>query len=520
MTLDDDRLWDALRTRDPRFDGEFYVGVSSTGVYCRCICPARTPARANCTFLRSAAAAEAAGFRPCLRCRPELAPGMAPVDAPGRLARAAFARIEAGGMDGDRTAVDLAESLGTTDRHLRRVLAATFGASPGELALATRLRAARRLLASSKLTMKEIAEASGFGSVRRMQTVFAKRYGMPPTRWRTANATSPRGWTRRGDGLPAASATFRLAMRPPVAWDRLLAFLDAHRVPGVERVDRDAGRYVRTLRIAEHTGWVAVEPRTGADPSDPERPFEIIVRLSGYLLPVAPVVLSRLRHVVDADARPDAIHAALAADPHLGPSLAARPGLRVPGAADALELAVRVVLGQQVSVASAARVHARVAEAYGERMESGVDGLDRLPPMPSALAGASPTSLGRLGVIRARAEAIRGIAGAIESGELLLDPGADPDDAMRILRGIRGVGPWTAGCIAMRGLGWPDAWPAGDRAMVVAAGVPDARTLDALAEAWRPWRAYAAIHLWHESIEGTAGLASLPRSKSDTRRRA
>jgi len=450
--LDPETCYRALSARDPRFDGLFFVGVQTTGVYCRPVCPARLPRADRCTFHRSAAAAESAGFRACFRCRPELAPGLADVDARARLARAASARIQAGALDRGSLA-DLAAALKVTPRHLRRVVKVELGATPSALASSRRLAIAKRLLQDTALPVTEVADLAGFGSVRRFQSVFSERFGRPPSKVRRGRASS--------------TLTLRLDHRPPLDWPALLAFIAARATPGVEWVDGDA--WVREVHLDGHRGRVRAV-------HDGRR---VRVSVPVELGPVLPELIRRLRRLFDLDARPGAVADVLGEDPLLADSVAASPGLRVPGAFDGFELAVRTILGQQVSVKGATTLCGRLHSAIG--------GLQ-----PARLSAAGVDAVQAVGLPRRRAETLVELS-RVWPG---LDENADPEAMLGRLSAIRGVGPWTTAYLAMRWLRWPDAFPAGDLVLRRALGGLTEAGARAASERWRPWRAYAAMHLW------------------------
>lgn len=477
MTLDHETCYRALASRDVRFDGLFFVGVTSTGIYCRPVCTARTPGRARCRFFSVAALAEREGFRPCLRCRPELAPGLAPVDAVATLARQAAARIESGALNDGAGLEDLAGDLGISARQLRRAVRQEFGVSPIELAQTNRLLLAKQLLADSALPIVEVALASGFSSVRRFNALFRRHYGFPPSR------------LRRSRLAVKSRDTFRLmlAYRPPLAWHEMLRFLAGRATTGVELVSSTS--YARTVAVGRHRGWLRVEPVAGR--------HALAIELSTALTSVLPQVLAKLRHLFDLRARPDVIDLQLSHDSRLSESVSRTPGLRVPGAFCGFELAVRAILGQQVSVAAATTLAGRLAMQFGESIETPHAGLRRVPPSPQQLALAEPGELTRLGILKSRATTIRELARAVFREELDLEPGADVEHAIERLVEIPGIGDWTAHYIAMRALHWPDAFPAGDLGLLRRAGLMTAAALRKHADAWRPWRAYAAMHLWH-----------------------
>jgi len=481
MALDFDTCYDALKARDARFDGRFFVAVRSTNIYCRPVCPARTPLKRNVDFFIHAAAAERAGFRPCLRCRPELAPGLAPMDAPDRIAQLAAQRIEAGALD-EGNAEALAASLQLSSRQLRRVVEASFGVTPVELAQTRRLLLAKQLLTDTRLPMAAIAQAAGFGSVRRFNHLFSTRYGLAPSRLRQ----------RGGDEVLGESFQIRLPYRPPLAWAHLLGFLTGRGAVGVEATD--GGRYLRTVALAGQQGWLTAEPlREGA---------AMQVTLSASLLPVLPQVLARLRRTLDLDANAAVIDAHLGHDARLAPLVQATPGLRVPGAFDGFELALRAILGQQVTVKAATTLFGRFARRFGVEIATPHAALTHLAPRAEVIAQAAPQQLIDLGLTTRRAETISRMAQAVASGAISLEPGPDPEAVMAAMQQLPGIGPWTAHYIAMRALRHPDAWPDGDLGLLHALKLTSHRELRAAAEPWRPWRSYAALHLWNAAAQG------------------
>ncbi|MBS2011621.1 MAG: helix-turn-helix domain-containing protein [Deltaproteobacteria bacterium] len=465
-----------IQTRDARFDGVLFVGVTTTGVYCRPVCTARTPGRDRCRYFRSAAEAEREGFRACFRCRPELAPGTSTVDASARLAALAMRRIEEGTSDID----ELAGSLGVSARHLRRVLEAELGVSPVELLQTKRAGLARQLLLGTTLPVTDIAFASGFASIRRFNSVVRERFGRTPTELR-AKARAASGRARR-EGL-----VLRLDYRPPLDWDALIAFLGARAIPGVELAE--GGVYRRTVRIGDHTGVLSVRP-------DPSR-AALVCEASLTLAPVVLQVVARVRRLFDLDARPTIIADHLARDPRLAPLVRAAPGLRLPGSFDGFEMAVRAILGQQVTVKGATTLAGRIVARVGAPLDvagTTAPGLTHVFPRPEDLADGR--ALSSLGMPQARADAIAALARAVRDDRVSLDPRASVEKTMEALRELPGIGEWTAQYVAMRALGWPDAFPATDL------GIRNALGDDALAkaEAWRPWRAYAVMHLWRTHV--------------------
>jgi AraC family transcriptional regulator of adaptative response / DNA-3-methyladenine glycosylase II len=476
MTLNDDLCYRALTARDPRFDGVFFVCVKSTGIYCRPICTAKTPGRDRCRFFESAALAEQAGFRPCLRCRPELAPGHAPIDNARTIARVAATRIEAGALSNGGSLEDLAASLGLSSRQLRRSIRKELGVSPVELAQTNRLLLAKRLIAETQLSMVQIAFAAGFDSVRRFNALFQSHYRLTPSTLRRASSKT----------VTADSLRLVLSYRPPFDWDAMLRFLAARAIPGVECVSGDT--YHRTVEIGEHRGWLSVSPV-------PDRNL-LAVNLATALTPALQQVLARLRNLFDLNARPDIIAGHLERDPFLATCLERQPGLRVPGAFDTFELGLRAMLGQQVSVRGASTLAGRFAEKFGAPIETPLPCLNRIAPNAAVLSAASVSTLAGLGIPGARAASIQNLARAISSGEIDLDTGIDPTGVVKNLVDLPGIGPWTAEYISMRALRWPDAFPASDLVLLKAAQLKSPKALEKLAEQWRPWRAYAAMHLW------------------------
>jgi AraC family transcriptional regulator of adaptative response / DNA-3-methyladenine glycosylase II len=546
--LDPDACHAALVARDARFDGLFFVGVATTGIYCRPICPARTPGRDRCSFHPCAAAAERAGFRACLRCRPELAPGAhdgAAVDAIARLVERAAALIDEGYLN-ERGVDDLAARLGVSARHLRRATEARLGVSPVELAQTRRLALAKQLLHDTRLGLAELAHASGFASVRRFNAAFRASFARAPSELRREHA-------------PAASPALRLRLdhREPHDWPRLLAFLRARAIPGVELVRERS--YHRVVHIGGHTGLLHVsrDPKPGA----------LQALVSPALAPVLMPLVARLRRAFDLDARPDAIARDLGRDPLLAPHLRARPGLRVPGSFDDFEIAARAVLGQQVSVRAATTLAGRLVARFGVALPDlapGLTGLTELTPgltgltagltdltpglteltpgltgltpglteltpglteltpglteltpgltgltglthrFPTAdeLARRSPAELAAIGLPAARAATLHALALAFSRGPLREPPG-DPEGFAAVLRTIPGVGEWSAQYLVLRGLHHPDAFPAGDLVLRKALDGLSPRAIAARAAAWRPWRAYAALHLWTAHSEAS-----------------
>ena len=473
MLLEPEMCYRAVRSHDSRFDGRFFVGVSSTGIYCRPICTVKTPKPENCTFFPSAAAAESMGYRPCLRCRPELAPGNASVDASHRIAQGAASLIEDGVLS--EASIDaIASRLGVIDRHLRRVFHDQFGVSPVEFAQTQRLLLAKRLLTDTAAPVTEVAFAAGFGSLRRFNTLFKTRYRLSPNQIRKVPP--------RADSPDLLS--FELSFRPPYDWTALLEFLAARGISGVEMIE--SATYRRTVRLMRggvtHSGWIEV--------AAVKRKAALRIAVSASLIKVIPAVLSRVKHLMDLSSHPGEI-----ADV-LGTLAGANPGLRVPGAFDGFEIAVRAILGQQISVAGARTMAGRFAAGFGTVIESPFASLTRLFPSAEEVASLNVNDIAGLGVISSRARSILELARAVAQGNLTLEPGVDVAQTLAKLRALNGVGEWTAQYIAMRALAWPDAFPHSDLGVMKALGESDPKRVLAAGEAWRPWRAYAAMHLW------------------------
>jgi AraC family transcriptional regulator of adaptative response / DNA-3-methyladenine glycosylase II len=465
MALDTDRMYRAMVSRDRRFEGHFVIGVRTTGIYCRPGCPARMPRRENVRFYPCTAAAQAAGLRPCLRCRPDAAPGTpASLGTPATVTRA-LRLIAQGALDDD--GVDpLAERLGVTARHLRRLFDRHLGASPLEVAHTQRVHFARKLLEETALPMTEVAHAAGFASVRRFNEALRDALDATPTELRTRSRAKAAARSRdTGDAI-----VLRLPYREPVAFEELLAFLGARAIPGVERVDGDT--YVRVVSSGvpgEGPGTIEVRRAHAGS--------HLLATIRGVGGADLFALVARVRALFDLDADPARIDAHLARDPVVGAAVRARPGLRVPGAWDAFEIAVRAILGQQVSVRAASTLAGRLVARFGRAVEGGTEGLTHLFPEPGALVEAD---IAAIGLPRARAEAIRGLARAVAGGEGVIE------DADRFAS-LPGVGAWTSGYVAMRALRDPDAFPHGDAVL---------RRFERASDPWRPWRAYAAMHLW------------------------
>jgi AraC family transcriptional regulator, regulatory protein of adaptative response / DNA-3-methyladenine glycosylase II len=469
----EERCWRAVHSRDARFDGWFVTAVRTTGIYCRPSCPARTPKRASVSFLPTAAAAQAAGFRACKRCRPDASPGSPEWDLRSDLVARAV-RLVADGVVDREGVPGLAARLGYSRRQVERALRAELGAGPLALARAQRAQTARQLLESTDLPAADVALAAGFGSVRQFNDTVRAVFGCTPGQLRAGARTAP----------TPGRVVLRLPFRPPLLPDSLFGHLAATAVPGVEEW-RD-GAYRRTLRLERGAGVVELVPGTGA----------VTARVALQDLRDLPQAVARCRRLLDLDADPVAVDAALSADPVLAPLVAAAPGRRVPRAVDAGELALRAVLGQQVSTAAARTHAARLVAAVGTPVEDPDGGLTHLFPIPAEVAGVDPAVLA---LPHSRRTTLLRLAEALATGAVDLGPGADRERARAQLLGLPGVGPWTVETVAMRGLGDPDAFLPTDLGVLAAArrlGIPD---LVRHAERWAPWRAYAVQHLWGTS---------------------
>lgn len=472
--LDPTRCYRAVSSRDPRFDGWFVTAVHSTGIYCRPSCPARTPLERNVSFHSTAAAAQAAGFRACRRCRPDAVPGSPEWDVRADVVARAMRLIADGEVE--RAGVGgLAARLGYSERQLHRLLTGELGVGPLALARAQRAQTARLLIETTRLPMADVAFAAGFASIRQFNDTVRSVFGTTPSALRPA--------TPRSDGGPPGWLTLRLAARAPFAADEVLLFLGAHATPGLE--EWDGTTFSRVLDLPHGPAVVRLSPAPDGGPA-------VLARLRLTELRDLGVAVARCRRLLDLDADPAAVDAVLGADPALAPLVSGAPGRRVPAAPDADELAVRAVLGQQVSVAGARTLTARVVTAAGRPLAEPVGTLTHAFPRPADLADADLSTVGLTG---ARRRTVHTLAAALADGSVALDPGADREAASRQLLALPGIGPWTAALVGLRGLADPDVWLPGDLALrrsLTALGSSDA---DA-ATRWRPWRSYAVMHLW------------------------
>jgi AraC family transcriptional regulator of adaptative response / DNA-3-methyladenine glycosylase II len=515
LPLDTDACYRALQTHDARFDGCFFTGVTSTGIYCRPICRVRTPKPQNCRFFSLAAQAEAEGFRPCLRCRPEMAPADAQAiwstqDASGILARQAAQLLDTVAQSGQGNSMAaVAAKLGVSARHLRRIFEAQWGIAPLQYLQTRRLLCAKQLLTDTALPITQIAALSGFASLRRFNAAFAAHYRLQPRALRQASVAgtarpAAKTFAMPAQGSQADGIRLRAAYRPPYDVPAMLAFLQQRAIPGVEEVDLAGLMYRRTIAFSQPdqacSGWVQAR----------FEPAHCTVELlfSASLLPALPRLMAGMRALLDLDADPAPIAAAL------GARFAGREGLRLPGTLDGLELAVRTILGQQITVAAARTLAGRLVQALGQPLATPFAALTHGFPDASTLAAASGDTLGALGIVRQRQAAIHALAQAVASQAIELRPGADVVQTMAALQALPGIGPWTASYIAMRALRWPDAFLSGDVALQTALGLRQAKSpaqeAEALAQAWRPWRSYAVIRAWHSLTHPKQPQATRP----------
>ncbi len=472
----------AFQSRDARFDGLIFVGVSSTGIYCRPVCPARTPKVENCTYFSSAAAAQDAGYRPCLRCRPETAPDLASWRGTSNSVSRALALIAEGALDGEGSRVEkLAERLGLGERQLRRLFLQHLGASPVSVAQTRRVLFAKQLIHETRMPMTEVAMAAGFGSLRRFNEIFRDLFRRPPSALRRKNSAP----------LKEKDVVLRLRYRPPYDWKSMLSFLRARAIPGVEIVEGE--RYFRTVEINGTMGSIEVSHQ-------PERnSLSVCIRFPDVKL--LPAIVARARRQFDLGADIGTIGSHLSGDPALAPLVALRPGLRAPGGWDGCEIAVRAVLGQQISVAAARKLAGQLVALHGRAVPKSFrihQGLSRVFPSAKRLASAKDLELG---MPAARLAALKAVAEAAVNDSNLFRPFGDIEDTVARLRNIRGIGEWTAHYIALRAIREMDAFPVTDIGLLRSiASIDGTKTTPAnllsRAESWRPWRAYAAQHLW------------------------
>lgn len=479
-------MYKALTARDSRFDGIFFVGVTSTGIYCRPICPTKTPKETNCRFFNSAQEAEQAHFRPCLRCRPELAPGNAPIDDSQRIAYMILQRLEEGTIENDAGLEAIAQQFELSSRQIRRIIHKELGVSPIQLILTRRLLLAKQLLTETKLPVTQIAFASGFSSLRRFNDAFNSRYGLAPTRLRKRAVKDLSAMNG------SETSTLQLSYRPPYDWTGLLAFLKARELIGIEWVGKDF--YARTVQLGASKGWVKV--------TQAKKKNALLLEFAHSLTPVLPALLSRVRDLFDLNARPDIIGKQLSKDKRLGALVRRTPGMRVPGAFSGFEIGLRAIIGQQVTVMSATTIACRFVEALGESCITPYPELNRLTPEAARVVKASVDDIAKLGIVSVRSKSIIALAQAEVSGEIPLDSGVhqNPEQTIKRLTALPGIGQWTAHYIAMRALRWPDAFPQEDTGVRNNLGGVSGKQAAEMSQAWRPWRSYAVLHIWKNPI--------------------
>ena len=499
-SLADNDCYLALKARDARFDGSFFTGVTSTGIYCRPVCSVRTPKRENCRFFHHAVQAESAGFRPCLRCRPELAPHSVVwsiQDASYILAHQAARLLDEpeAWHDEGPSVEKLAARLGVSDRHVRRIFEVHFGVSPMQYLQTRRLHTAKQLLADTALPITQIALMSGYASVRRFNAAFLEHYKLNPTQLRRKGSSGEASAARADQGI-----TVRLGYRPPYDVAAILAFFAKRALADIEVISTGLREtsMARTFRVESgnkvHAGWLRMQ--------FDEARSQLLLTVSDSLRDVLPLVIRRVRAMFDLDADPAAINSVL------HESFPSGDGLRVPGALDGYELAVRAVLGQQITVAAVRTLAQRMVDKFGQPIQTPWPELTRLFPAPAVLASASGNALGQLGIVRQRQAAIVGIAQAVASRQIQLHSGADVNATIAALKALPGIGDWTAQYIAMRALRWPDAFVSGDVALHKAMGVQGlknpARQAEEASASWKPWRSYAVIRVWSGALQRRA----------------
>ena len=485
----DKSLYSAFKAKDTRFDGRFFAGISSTGIYCRPVCKAKKPKIENCNFYPTAAAAEQAGYRPCLLCRPELAPGTAIVDASASLALRAARLLEENCGTG-QSLDEIAGRLGYTDRHLRRVFTAEYNVSPVQYLQTCRLLLAKNLLTDTNLSVLDVAMAAGFGSLRRFNDLFKKQYRLSPTSLRKQAA----GKENR-DSDAAANIILALGYRPPYRWEQILRFLAQRAIPGIEVIKEN--EYLRTVKFFAKEkkkylkGWI----RVGNIP----KKNTLKVTISPELLPALPQILAKVRQLFDLHCDPETIYEVLSPMNNMHPNLCV-PGTRLPGCFDPFEMAIRAVLGQQITVKAASTLAARLVNTYGSPIQTGIDGLTHIFPLPENIIDLDTpiaNNLGPLGITSARAKTILGLSKAFVQKEINFDQSADPEIEIKKLLALPGIGNWTARYIAMRAMSWPDAFLETDAGIKKALAPRTEKEMISMSEAWRPWRSYATINLWN-----------------------
>lgn len=476
--------YSAFKAKDSRFDGQFFVGISSTGIYCRPICRARLPKVENCTFYLTAAEAEQAGYHPCLLCRPELAPGNGMIDATSLLAARAEKVLKENCGSG-QSVKEFAEMLGCSPRHLHRIFTNEYKISPVQYLQTCKLLLAKNLLTDTNLSVLEVAMFSGFGSLRRFNALFKKQYRLSPTALRRQ---IPK------EKISTDNLTLAIGYRPPYQWNQMLDFLSQRAISGVEVVRDD--KYFRTVHLIttdkKHiSGWIEVSQKSQKN--------VLLVTLSSSLLPVLSQVLTRVRHLFDLSCDPYTIYEALASLNEIRPN-SLTLGTRLPGCFDSYEMSIRAILGQQITVKTASTLAARFVKAYGTPIETPVEGLTHIFPSSEvilSLEGSIDNHLGPLGITSARSKTILELSRQLTEDKINLNSYAQAEVEIEKLISITGIGNWTAQYIAMRTLGWTDAFLETDVGLKKALHPHTAKEMLALAEKWRPWRSYVTINLWN-----------------------
>lgn len=476
-------LYSAFKAKDARFDGRFVVAISSTKIYCRPICKAKLPKPENCNFYLTPAEAEQAGYRPCLLCRPELAPGLARIDSVTNLAYRTARMLEENCGD-DKSLEEVAKRLGYTDRHLRRAFMAEYKVSPIEYLQTCRLLLAKNLLTDTSLSVLDVAMAAGFGSIRRFNELLKKQYNLSPTDLRKR---------ARENKKEKGEVTVALGYRPPYDWEKILAFFDGRAITGVEKIKN--GEYMRVVQMTTSEnkkthGWL----RVGHNPGE----NALVVTVSESLLPALPQVLTRVRCLFDLYCDSNSVYETLSKMNEIRPGLCVL-GTRVPGCFNAFEMSVRAILGQQITVKAASTLATRIAQTYGIPIDTGVEGLTHIFPSPEdflAMGESIQNNLGQLGVTSTRSNTIYALAKAIVNKEIDFDS-IQPQEEMKKLMAIKGIGSWTANYIAMRAMEWTDAFLETDVGVRNALPSYTSKEMLAMSEAWRPWRSYAVLNLWN-----------------------
>lgn len=481
MSNNNDIYYSAYTARDRRFDGIFFIGVLTTKIYCRPICPSKTPLRKNCVFFESIFAAENKNFRPCLRCRPELAPGNAPADDSKRIAYQIIQRLEDGIIEKNATQTEIADHFELSTRQIRRILQKEIGISPHKILQTQRLLLAKQLLSETKLSITEIAFTSGFSSIRRFNDVFKEHYRMQPSQLRK---------TLKYDSSEIKSndtSQIFLCYRPPYNWDSMITFLKGRELLGVEYVTKE--KYMRTVKIGKYEGWISLShtPENSA----------LRLEFSHSLCPVLPILLNKIRNMFDLQAHPEAIQEKLKKCKIIGKAVLKNPGMRLPGGFDGFELCLRAILGQQVTVKAATTLAGRLSQTYGKSISTPYQNLTHLTPLAETISKCKETDITKFGITNTRANTIISLAKAYTKGTITLDVGSKPQKAIESLLNIPGIGPWTSQYIVMRGIGWPNAFLKEDLVVRKKLGNVSIKTAEDISQQWAPWRSYAVLHIWN-----------------------